>query len=394
MSIYLRLPFMEGEILDWARNRELLLSVLNQEFYRKIIRDSREVLAPEKDILFREEFSNKIKVFGRELEGLKDYYQAFDDTGVTQKINQLKKEGTIKINIKDSYPNGNIRYFSCPLGERTIKQLADELTITEARRVFPEDFYYERAYYQVKIEHQEEFLEWSQTHKNLMHTCSCNSNNFYENGGVRYFWVDYYGNQNDFERRQCALELAEEVPKEKAKQLQREDKLAIYKEGLTQREQQMGTISPEIRQKRLHTDKRTRELSVEQMIEEVNRLINNHKGKKRKDICYGKKPLTLDDVILLLIDVKLTEEDAQCVATVWTLLKRIDEQDIADDSITPDQVIELFPELWDQSEVSYKAARIIAKRFNDWIIKQKERIQKAHADKQDNLVDVLDSRDI
>ena len=374
----LTIPFDEGETWGLSNNWELVLSVINQALYRQIFLESKEITGREKTILLNEEFANRIKVYGRESTDKKDYYQAIDDSGATQQLKRLKEEWMITLTIKDYYPNGNIRYFSCRMGDR-VSQFADELTSAEARRIFPEDFYYERAYYQVREECQEDFLEWSQNHQTRMHQCECNPNNFYGNGGVKYFWVDYYGNPSDFYKRKQVLEFADEMPTEIAIQLKKADDLAKYQEQAKLKETKEVEVPPTTRQRRLNSKIRTQELTLEQMVTEINGRIK--KSKERWDYESGRKELKLDDVILLLRDIMLTEDDARCVTISWNLLQKMDQQDITDDFVTPDQVKELFPALWDESDVSLQAAKIVSIKYNNIAKERMEKRLKWHREK-------------
>lgn len=157
----LYVPYRKNETWNLNENLELLLGMMNQSFYEMLIQNAEEIQGSKKDWLFEEEYKNRIKILRNRFYNDRIYYQAIDDNMATEKILELRKLGyNISFdpyNINDSYPNGNIKYFSVEFHgnewikkKSTIEQFADELTDEEARKIFPEDFYLGRAYYQVR----------------------------------------------------------------------------------------------------------------------------------------------------------------------------------------------------------------------------------------------------
>ena len=159
-------PYQKGETWDIKENRELLLGMIDQAFYEMLVLHSAEIQVPEKDRIFEDAFRNRIKILrapDRHID--KIYYQAIDDEIATDKILELQSQGYyISFDEYDSnsrYPNGHIRYFTCSFSRYTnsediqkqrelLEPYAEQLTDVEAKRVFPEDFHFGRAYYQVK----------------------------------------------------------------------------------------------------------------------------------------------------------------------------------------------------------------------------------------------------
>lgn len=160
------IPYQKGETWDITESRELLLGMIDQAFYELLVLHSAEIQAPEKDRMFEDEFRNRIKILrapDRHID--KIYYQALDDDIATDKILELQRQGYhISFDEYDSnsrYPNGHIRYFTYSFSRyansedvqkqmESIEPYAEQLTNVEAKKAFPEDFYFGRAYYQVK----------------------------------------------------------------------------------------------------------------------------------------------------------------------------------------------------------------------------------------------------
>lgn len=361
------------------------------------------------------------------------YYQAIDDEISTMKILELQQAGyNISFdpyNINNSYPNGNIKYFSYGLEwtgdekrKETIAQFADELTVAEARKIFPEDFYFGRAYYQVKDEVSSETL-YARNGK----YCKYNKDNFYPNGNIKYFWVDYYGSMSDFEHRARILEFADELPTSIAIELMRADELAEYHHSLAQsdkdkirnfmespyfskryqkaiRRTESGKIPNEeefaraqleesekhLIQKRLNSATRTRKITIYEMIEEIDNIAKNWyeiDDKIGKEVLWRlhAHKISFDDVILLLSDVILTEDEAKCIAGSWALLKRIKGKEIQGEFITDEQVRDLFPELYEEKKVNKKSAEIVAKLYNSHIEGLKQQRAEQHKQKIEKL---------
>lgn len=416
----LLLPFYKGETWDISKNRELLLGMINQPFYEMLVRNAREIQGPEKDCLFEEEFENRIKVLKSKFSDTA-YYQAIDDAIATEKILDLKKKGyNIKFdeyNPEHYYASGNIKYFSCFYDyyeereqKSIVNQLADELTCLEEKRIFPEDSYLGRAYYQMKEQGNDEDIDGV-----IVQSCENNLDNFYPDGSVKYFWIDYYGEMKDFQKREKVLQVADELPVSMALELKKADELAEYYDKIHEKEEdeikQFMRISSflkryqkaikkmkdseipderefakkfleenkqHVRQKRLNDDKRVKKLTMDEMINEVHNIANSyHKCKEELGeelyFKFCRNEIDLDDVIQILSDVILTEDEAKCVAIAWPLTKNV-ERLVDNEIVTSAEVREIFPELCEENHINQNVAELVAQFHNSY--QQKLKIQK------------------
>ncbi len=426
----LYIPCDENETWDIRENRELLLGIMNQAFYELLIRNAKEIQGIEKDYLFEEEFRKRIKV----LENIssENYYQLIDDSIANDRLLELKKLGYNitfdPYNPANLYPNGNIKYFKYMPKQmmeweqqeeesENIQKIADKLTIQEARRTFPEEFYHERAYYQVKEQSKgKEIIR-------IGEYCEANENNFYPDGSVKYFWVDYDGRMNDFETRRKILEFADELPKEVALELKKSDELSMYQEKERKeneervksiikssnfskkyqkaiRDAKDGEVPDKlefamnlleqnqkyIRQKKLNSEKRTRKITIEEMIQEIAKITENRfeiKEQINEDLYWRivSNKINFDDVIELLSDIIITEDEAKCVATIWQISKEIEDADITEDTITGENIRELFPKLNEKTDINKKSAELVAKIYNSQMKSFKEKREEEHAQK-------------
>lgn len=302
--------------------------------------------------------------------------------------------------------------------EEAISQIADRLTDVEARRIFPEDFYVERAYYQTKSNTDSRYV-----YRIGGEYCKNNPDNFNPDGSIKYFWIDYVGDIRDFERREEVLESCDELPAEVALRIKRADELAEYQNELQKSNEDRvkkfmksssfkkryqkaigrieGRIIPSevefareqleenkkfLRQKRLKSAQRTRKIAIAEMIDEIDAIKENRWESKEKigeelDWRLYEHKIDLDDVIQLFGDVIMTEDDAKCVATSWCLLNEITKKDVADDFISDKQVRELFPELDEETDVNKKIAEIVARLYNSNVANLKKRKAEAQAKK-------------
>lgn len=392
----------------------------------------------EKNRLFEEEFRNRIKILKDRLSDVV-YYEAIDDDFATEKIKELQRAGYNisfdKYNPEHSYSNGNIKYFSCSYNyyekreqREVINQLANELTDLEAKTIFPEEFYRGRAYY--KMKEQENSVD---DYGLNMQSCEWNSKNFYSDGRVKYFWIDYFGTMKDFQKRERVLQFADELPASMAIELKKADELAEYRHKLRQKEEeqikkfmkssnfskkyqkaikkmqngeeiderefarkQIDENKQHLRQKRLNSESRVRKLSVDEMIAEMDDKAENwyeYKDKANKELSFKlyDREIDLDDVIQLLNDVILTEDEAKCIATAWPLMQRVG--CITDEIMTGEQVKELFPEFHEETEINKKAAELVAKSFNAYTKRQKEQKQNLYTEKAKKLKRMRSEKD-
>ena len=81
----------------------------------------------------------------------------------------------------------------------------------------------------------------------------------------------------------------------------------------------------------------------------------------------------------------LTEDDAKCIALAWRLSKRITEKDVTSDTLTGEQVRDLFPELFEDTIVNKTSSEIIARNYNSYIGELMKQRIKNHAKKVDSL---------
>lgn len=424
----LYIPCKENETWDIRENRELLLGVMNQAFYELLIRNAKEIQGIEKDYLLEEEFKNRIKI----LEDISSepYYQLIDDSIANDRLLELKKLGYNitfdPYNPNHLYPSGNIKYFKYMSNQimasweeqkkerENIQEIADKLTIQEARKIFTEDFYHGRAYYQVKEQSKGREIRRSGEY------CEANKNNFYPDGSVKYFWVDYQGHMSDFEDRRKILEFADELPREVAIELKKADELAEYQEKERKeneervksviksskfskkyqkaiRDAKEGEVPDKlefamnlleqnqkyIRQKKLSSEKRTRKITIEDMVQEIANITENRfeiKEQISEDLYMRifTNKINFDDVIELLSDIIITEDEAKCVATIWQILKSIEDADLTEDIITEGKVKNLFPRLYEETDINKKSAKIIAEIYNSQIESLKEKRAEEH----------------
>lgn len=391
----------------------------------------------EKNRLFEEEFRNRIKILKDRLSDVV-YYEAIDDDFATEKIKELQRAGYNisfdKYNPEHSYSNGNMKYFSCSYNyyekreqRDVINQLANELTDLEAKTIFSEEFYRGRAYY--KMKEQENSVD---DYGLNMQSCEWNSKNFYSDGRVKYFWIDYFGTMKDFQKRERILQFADELPASMAIELKKADELAEYQHKIHEKEEeqikkfmksshfskkyqkavskmqngeeiderefarkQIDENKQHLRQKRLNSESRVRKLSVDEMIAEMDNMAKNYsKYKDRIKDAFSKlyhREIDSDDVIQLLNDVILTEDEAKCIATAWPLMQRVG--CITDEIMTGKQVQDLFPELYEETEVNKKAAELVTKSFNVYTKCQKEQKQNSYTEKTKKLKRMRSEKD-
>lgn len=245
---------------------------------------------------------------------------------------------------------------------------------------------------------------------------------------MRYFWVNYYGEPNDFQKREKTLELADELSPEVALQLKRADDLAEYNHSIDKRIQEKATriikrsgfakkyqaaikksqgdipnelafarmqieeTEKHLRQKRLHDATRTRTLTINEMLTELDNIYKE--GYKHRDklgeelyekLCH--QNIDFDDVIQILSDVILTEDDSKCISLAWRLSKRITEKDVTSDTLTGEEVRALFPELFEDTAVNKTSSKIIARNYNSYI----ERLMRQRIESHTKKVDALNA---
>ena len=228
---------------------------------------------------------------------------------------------------------------------------------------------------------------------------------------------------NDFETRRKILEFADELPKEVALELKKSDELSMYQEKERKeneervksiikssnfskkyqkaiRDAKDGEVPDKlefamnlleqnqkyIRQKKLNSEKRTRKITIEEMIQEIAKITENRfeiKEQINEDLYWRivSNKINFDDVIELLSDIIITEDEAKCVATIWQISKEIEDADITEDTITGENIRELFPKLNEKTDINKKSAELVAKIYNSQMKSFKEKREEEHAQK-------------